>query len=384
MILRKVKGSTTSQLHQAPTIGLVLDFFNPRILEGVHAFLEQYDLRLDARWSVRGDWTPEEPGWDGVIYGVVDNPELHQRIQQWNIPKISLTAEQADECSVLPDYVQCGMMAARELVDAGAASLFTVTLTPREIDTQFAQGVTEFARSHEIPHHQRRIKMPSLKKMQQLLLREVNSLPRPLGFCQPHASVFYSTQPVLIDAGYRIPEDVSMVVIDKDVQSTPSLATVPLTTVELNEWHRGFVAAEMLHQLLNGETLTQKQLIIPAKGITQRASTGHLRIEDQVVGKALSFMRQNFRRPIGVDDIVAVAGTSRRTAENRFRETFNLGIHQELTRLRIEEAKRQLSQRDVSVTTVAGRCGFSSVHYFSTAFKRETGQSPKSYQLGAK
>lgn len=361
------------------TIGLVLDFFNPKILEGAYAYFEQHGIRLDARWSVRGDWTPKKPGWDGVIYSVVDNAELHARIQQWRMPKVSLTAETEDACVVIPDYIQCGVLAAKELVDAGAAGLMNITASTREIDTQFTHGVSMYAQSQSIPFHSFITKTSSLRKMQRFLLTQMQSLPLPLGFCQPHAGIAYSLQPILLESGLRIPEDVPMVVIDKDVQLTPSLATVPMTTVELDEWHRGFVAAEMLHRLLIDDPLPQKQIIIPPKGITHRASTGHEVIKDQVVATTLGFVRDHFLEPISVSDVVAAVGMSRRVVEMRFRETFNRGIHEELTRLRIEEAKCQIIHNDSSITRIAENCGFSSIHYFSAAFKRETGVSPKQY-----
>ena len=43
----------------------------------------------------------------------------------------------------------------------------------------------------------------------------------------------------LLKMGLRVPEDVSIVVIDKDPQQTAALAPISLTGIKLNEWHRG-------------------------------------------------------------------------------------------------------------------------------------------------
>jgi AraC-like DNA-binding protein len=50
-----------------------------------------------------------------------------------------------------------------------------------------------------------------------------------------------------------------------------------------------------------------------------------------------------------------------------------------ITRRRIEESKKMLSQGEASVTDIAYALGFSSSQYFATVFKRITGQSPKQF-----
>lgn len=372
--------SSNKQTKLDTTVGLVLDFFNPRVLEGAQAYLEKQGVRLDARWSVRGDWTPKKPGWDGVILGIVDDAELRQRITSWKIPKVSLTPEDDVRWQVKPDYRKCGMLAGREAVDAGASVLLTSMVSHRRIDVEFCNGLQRFAEQNDIPCYGLELETPSLRKILKSISERIRSLPLPLGFCQPHAGVAYSLQQRLIENGLRIPEDVSMVVIEKDIQRTASLATVPLTTVEINEWHRGFIAAEMLHRQLIGEPLPQPRVIIPPRGITRRESTGHQEVSDHIAATVLHFIRQNFLKPIRVTDVVATTGASRRKVEMRFREVMNRGIHEELNRLRIEEAKRLLSNSGGSITTIAESCAFSSVHYFSATFKRETGLSPKQFR----
>lgn len=378
MILRIMKVVLTK------TIGLVLDFFNPRVLAGAHDYLEQYGFRLDARWSVRGDWTPEQPGWDGVIFGVIDNPELDERIQNWKIPKVSILPDHDESSRVDHDYEKCGMMVAQEQIELGVQSLLSVVGSDRNIDFLFARGVERVAVEQGMPY--KKLELTKLKNngYYKSIISAVESSKSPIGYCCPHAGFTYGVQQLLMERGIRVPEDVSMIVIDKDVQRTPELAMVPLTTLELNNWHLGFVAAEMIHQLVIGEIkphdLPKKQILIPPKGVTRRASTGHEEKRDRVFSTAFNYVRKNFRSPIDVADVTSCAGVSRRVVEMRFRETLNRGVHEELTRLRIEEAKRQIMNKDRSITQIAEACGFSSVHYFSTAFKRETGFSPKQFQ----
>ncbi|BDS07888.1 hypothetical protein NT6N_29280 [Oceaniferula spumae] len=367
--------------HQsACTIGLVTDFFNSRVLDGAYAYTQENDLSLDARWSVRGDWTPKDPNWQGLIYSVVDMPPLLRRMHSWKLPKVSLIHGKSDPISISPDYHSCGKLAANALIESGASLLINAQGGSRGVDTKFAEGVHLAAKQAAV--RCKKIVLEDIGQFDEMikLITENKKAGLTSGLCIPHAGSAYGIQQHLIEHGLCIPEDSTMCVLEVGAQRTPSLAPVPLTSIQLNDWHRGFVAAEMVHRQILGLPLTEQHPVIPPRGVIRRASTGHPERFDRVVAKSLSFIRKNFLQPINVTDVVQATGVSRRIVETRFRQTLNRGIHEELNRLRIDEAKRQLAAKANSITIVSEMCGFSSVHYFSAAFKKETGLSPRAFQ----
>jgi len=386
MILRmkKTTPDLASPRHPTAVIGLVMDFFNPRLLEGARTYAEEHNLRLDARWSVRGDWLPNDMAWDGLIHGIVDNPALIRRLKKLSIPAVGLVAESAEFC-VVPDYKACGQLAIEELARYGVAHvLLDPEYSASPLDLNFNRGACSAAFQEGLSVST--LDSYSGKSFHEVIamtVRKIISLPKPVGFGLPHAGWAYSVINALLKDGLRIPEDVAIVVIDKDVQQTAALAPVSLTSVELNEWHRGFVAAETLHQLVLGYEPRHKLLELPPTGIHGRTSTGHVDTRDPVMGKALTYLRKHYREEIGVPEIVAVTDASRRVVEMRFRETLQCGIHEELNRLRMEDAKHLLLEHQLSATAIAQACGFSSVHYFSAAFKRDFGISPRQFQKEA-
>jgi len=383
MILRMKKRMSVLDQPRQPTavIGLVMDFFNPQLLEGARTYAEEHNLRLDARWSVRGDWLPDNIAWDGLLHGIVDNRALLRRLKKLPIPAVGLVAESAKFC-VTPDYKACGRLAIKELARYGVAHVL--------LDPEFPTSPMDLDFNHEAYSAalqkglsvSRRVNFPgkSFRETIMATVQEILSLPKPVGLCIPHAGWAYSVINELLKSDLRIPEDVAIAVVDKDVQQTAALAPVSLTSVELNEWHRGFVAAESLHQLILGTEPRNKLLEIPPTGIHGRASTGHADTRDPIMGKALTFLRKHYREGIGVAEIVETVGASRRVVEMRFRETLHCGIHEELNRLRMEDAKNLLLEHQLSATAIAQACGFSSVHYFSAAFKRDFGISPRQFQ----
>ena len=365
-----------------PVIGLVMDYFNPQLLEGARTYAGEHGIQLDARWSVRGDWLPTHIHWDGILHGLVDHPQTVEQIKKSNLPMIELASTDS-ACAVIPDYAACGEMAVDELLKLGILHLCIVNISSRLIDQVFREGAIARAKNKELSYSESLWQPSSFRKMIDDIVQLIHTLPKPLGLVLPHATTAHSITNSLLIEGLRVPEDVSIVVIDKDPQQTAALAPIPLTGIKLNEWHRGFVAMETMHQMILGKKQKRAITLIPPGSIHGRASTGHVESQDPAMAKALTYLRTHHHKEIGVPEIVTASGASRRTLEMRFREILDCSIHEELRRLRIEDSKHHLKENKLSITDIAHACGFSSVHYFSGAFKRETGISPKQYQQSA-
>ena len=63
-----------------------------------------------------------------------------------------------------------------------------------------------------------------------------------------------------------------------------------------------------------------------------------------------------------------------------FKKHYNMTPFAYLSALRIKEAKRLLCSTDLSVRDIAFRLGYGDEHYFSAAFKRETGLNPTQFR----
>ncbi len=99
-----------------------------------------------------------------------------------------------------------------------------------------------------------------------------------------------------------------------------------------------------------------------------------------MVARALRFIAEHGHEPITVDDVVAATPTSRRSLERRFQKAMRRTISEEITRLRLERAKRRLAESDDALKNVAADSGFSSLNHFYRAFVRLEGISPKEYR----
>ncbi|MBW7456906.1 AraC family transcriptional regulator [Paenibacillus sepulcri] len=98
---------------------------------------------------------------------------------------------------------------------------------------------------------------------------------------------------------------------------------------------------------------------------------------------ALSFMKENFRDPIELEDVARVLMLSPSRTRHLFKEMLGEGFKEYLTQLRINEAKRLLITSDMQVMTICLHCGFQSLTPFYRAFRQIVGMTPQEYRAEA-
>lgn len=90
-------------------------------------------------------------------------------------------------------------------------------------------------------------------------------------------------------------------------------------------------------------------------------------------------LEEHIGNNLSVDEIARLCNMSTVNAKQTFARYAGMGIHNYFNRLKIEKATTMLRSGS-SVQETAEALGFSSPNYFSTAFKRITGQSPTAYK----
>ncbi len=94
---------------------------------------------------------------------------------------------------------------------------------------------------------------------------------------------------------------------------------------------------------------------------------------------AVTYMNENIDSSPGISDIASHCCICETSLKKIFVEYTGLGVHKYFLKLKIKYASNLLAS-GMSTTEIASRLSFSSQGYFSTAFKRETGMSPKEYR----
>lgn len=113
----------------------------------------------------------------------------------------------------------------------------------------------------------------------------------------------------------------------------------------------------------------------------ERPPIGWLRLlADDQVAPALRLMHAHPGRAWGLADLARAAGMSRTTFAERFRTLAGVPPLTYLSRWRMVLAQRALRSPETRVGALAADLGYSSESAFSTAFKREVGESPLHYR----
>jgi LacI family transcriptional regulator len=172
---------------------------------------------------------------------------------------------------------------------------------------------------------------------------------------------------------------VALIGIDND-PLVRALSRIPLSSVIHGAQTMGHTAADMLHRMLLGASLTDARILVAPAGINVQASSQHQAGYHPYVMRAQHYMRQYACQGIKTEQVADYVGVSRSSLESYFRQELGCTVHTVLLRFKLEAAKSGLVSGDRSIAEVAQASGFSSSHYMLHVFKRELGCTPAVYR----
>jgi LacI family transcriptional regulator len=153
--------------------------------------------------------------------------------------------------------------------------------------------------------------------------------------------------------------------------------------VEVGHERIGYEAARLLDRLMTGKRAASpfsEHLLLPPQGLIVRESTDFFAVDDELIGGALEFIAANSHLKIGPDDVARAVTTETRTLQRRFRKYLDRPIATEIRRVRIERAKRELTQTDRSIASISRDVGFGGPMRMYEVFCRELGVTPSQYR----
>ncbi len=93
--------------------------------------------------------------------------------------------------------------------------------------------------------------------------------------------------------------------------------------------------------------------------------------------KVLSCMEANLETPLSAQEIADIAAMSVRQTERLFAQHLNTTPMNFYMQMRLEKARKLLSQTELSVTEIAVACGYKSTSHFTKSFRDAYGATPK-------
>ncbi|MBL6920228.1 MAG: substrate-binding domain-containing protein [Puniceicoccaceae bacterium] len=213
------------------------------------------------------------------------------------------------------------------------------------------------------------------------IIDQVNQLPRPLAVFAGQDNLGASLIEMCVRESIHVPEEIAVLGVD-NTELICEGSPVPLSSVRTRLTDLGYKAAEQLDRLMNKEINTKAEpLLVPPHGIVSRQSTDVLAIEHPAVATAVRYIKQHYGEPITIEDIIEFIGLSKRGLEKAFEKHLGRTPASELRRIRLDEAKRLLTETNDKIDSIALDCGYSNSSNLSCAFRRDTKLSPRAYRM---
>jgi LacI family transcriptional regulator len=207
----------------------------------------------------------------------------------------------------------------------------------------------------------------------------LRSLPKPIGMMTCNDDMGRAILEACKAIEIQVPEQIAVVGVDDD-DLTCELTDPPLSSVALHSEKVGYEAAELLDRLMHGEKMKGQIINHDPSHVVTRRSTDIFAIQDEEVIDALQYIRANILKPAQVSDITRHVCITRQALNRKFHKTIGRSIHREITRLRINVARKLLIETNMSVSDIAYKMNFSEIKSLSRLFKKETGLSPLQFR----
>lgn len=146
------------------------------------------------------------------------------------------------------------------------------------------------------------------------------------------------------------------------------------------------LSGKCVEEILKSDTMTALQSIMQQaiKGIIQEVYQGRKRMNLEVFEKALNYIRDNFNKPITLEEVSDHVHISPYYFSHGFKNFTGMNFIDYVAKLRIDEAKKLLLTTDMNVGDIGKQVGYYDPNYFGRVFKNLVGMPPSKFKVSKK
>jgi LacI family transcriptional regulator len=324
--------------------------------------------------------------FDGIIARATPAMAEAAKIAGIPIVNVWMNSPVKDIPNVFADSHAAGVMAAEHLISRGFRN-FAFLGFQRDIDTNLQWlGFREAVKNAGMPCSQQRFSRANLEGSAPAWESFIKRLETWISSWNAPTGIFV-TQDLfcryLIDVcrskGLYVSQDVAIVGSGNETVICEAPAPT-LTSIDIGFSRIGYSAAQLLDELMSGGTPPESPIYVPPAEMVPRQSTDVFAASDPVVSRALRFMAENSHTRIEVKEVAAAVATNRRSLERKFRDSIGRSIAEEITRLRLERAKRRIVETNAPMKYLAVEAGFRNADHFYKVFTRIEGITPSQFR----
>jgi LacI family transcriptional regulator len=377
----------TAAVHATRHVALVVETSNA-YARGLLAGIRRY-LAESPGWSIYiGEHSRQESdlswldGWrgDGAL-ARIENPETAAAVRALGVPVVDLSAARlAPEFPcVETDDDAIAAAAVRHFHDRGLRNFAFCG------DARFAwssKRMEAFAR-HAVDvgstSHEFGLRGATAADHRRSLAEWLGALPKPVGVLACYDIAGQEILEACKVAGLAVPDDVAVLGVDND-DLICNLTSPPMSSIQPDVLGTGYKAASILEAMMNGDPWEPVLHLMPPLRVAARQSSDLLAVDDSVVARAVSFIRESAHRNVSVSEVLRHSGMSRRALDYRFANLLGRTVHDEIVRVRMDRVADLLISTEWTLPRVAEHLGFAHSEYMGVAFRRHTGLPPGQYR----
>lgn len=366
--------------------------FCRRISQGIGTYARPFKPWLVRIASNEPERLSEIESWrpTGMIIHC-GSKDLYPAVRQLGCPVVNVSRGLKDSefLTVGIDDCEVGQLAAKHLIDRGFKNLAFCGDMTRAYAIDRGDGFREQCKVSGVTCHEfewpmafscdNPIRDGQSDKAQESLRAWLTHLPKPVGVFAYQDYLGFTLSEICRQIGLTVPEQIGLVGADDD-EMVCQFAYPQLSSVHSPMEQVGFEAAQALDAMMRGDTVKEKSILFSPTTVITRRSTDITTAADPTVSRALVFIRDNADKPIQVEDVLDEVAISRRSLEHKFKALLNRTPLAEIHRVRIEQAKRLLTETELTIARIAERSGFSSTSQMNMVFRRNTGRSPREFR----
>ena len=111
----------------------------------------------------------------------------------------------------------------------------------------------------------------------------------------------------------------------------------------------------------------------------QQSTTMRFNFENDLLNNILAYIHDNLEGGLKVSDLCDTFAISRATIQSIFNNNLEMTPKQYINSVRLKQAKVFINESKYTLSEIANRLGYSSIHYFSRAFKEAFDVTPSDY-----
>lgn len=380
--------------------------YDRQIIKGIGEYLQatrcNWDIFFEENFCTNlenfHDWVG-----DGIIADL-DNPEIESLVSDLSIPVIGIGGSYENEKNypdvpyIATDNVNLVNTAFHHLKDKGLEH-FAFYGLPEDNKTRWASE-REKAFNHIVNregyyssvYRGHRTASQTWQYDMNRLADWLQRLPTPIGIIAVTDARARHLLQLCDNLNLMVPDQIAIIGIDNE-ELTRYLTRVSLSSVGQACKSMGYSAAQLLHKHLveleshdvnkleTKKNTKHPRIIIPAAEVFERQSTDFQAVKDPYVIKAMHYIRNNAYNGIKVDQVLDALRISRSNLEIRFKEERGHSVHQEIHNSKLKRACELLASTNIAIADIPVLCGYPSLQYMYTVFKKDINITPKDYRI---